>query len=165
MIVLVATEEHLPGIATLEAECFRGPDRWSAAAWEEELAAQDRLVLVAQDTPGRVIAAATWQVVLETMDLHRIMVTESRRREGIARALFLGGLEWGKSLGATQVLLEVDHENAPALAAYQSWGLRPLARRKDYYGSGRDALVLATVIDDDWSLPDDVQRFFPEDKR
>ncbi len=165
MIVLVATEEHLPGIATLEAECFSGPDRWSATAWEEELAAKDRLVLVAQDTPGRVIAAATWQVVAETMDLHRIMVAESRRREGIARALFLGGLEWGKSLGATQVLLEVDHENAPALAAYQSWGLRPIARRKDYYGSGRDAIVLSVELSDDWSLPEEGQRFLPEDNQ
>jgi ribosomal-protein-alanine N-acetyltransferase len=45
-------------------------------------------------------------------------------------------------LGARTVFLEVDENNAPARALYRRAGFADVGRRKSYYQSGANALVL-----------------------
>jgi ribosomal protein S18 acetylase RimI-like enzyme len=44
------------------------------------------------------------------------------------------------------MMLEVEDGNEPALALYQQLGFVTLARRSNYYGPGRDALVMALPL-------------------
>jgi ribosomal protein S18 acetylase RimI-like enzyme len=44
------------------------------------------------------------------------------------------------------VLLEVAADNSAALALYSRAGFRVISRRADYYGHGRDAVVLSCPL-------------------
>ncbi|HQA30478.1 MAG TPA: GNAT family N-acetyltransferase [Propioniciclava tarda] len=149
MIIDAATLDDLDAIMALEAEGF-DHGHWSADAWRSELLGADRRVLVARD--ASVIGVATFQLVADTADLHRVIVAAERRRQGVGRQLVQAGIEWASRLGATEMLLEVDETNAPALRAYEGLGFQRLARRDDYYGTGLHALVMALELAEARSL-------------
>ncbi len=56
--------------------------------------------------------------------------------------MLVSGLQWAIGQGATRMLLEVEHTNAPAITLYGGYGFREVSKRPDYYGPGADALVL-----------------------
>ncbi|MFT3875548.1 MAG: GNAT family N-acetyltransferase [Propioniciclava sp.] len=141
MTVGVATGADLAAIMALEA-CFEHA-RWSEASWAEQLANDQGRVLTARDPRGELCGVATFRCVAETADLDRIVVAPGLRGQGIGGRLLDAGLTWADAAGAEQVMLEVDAGNAPAIALYQGRGFVMLARRRDYYGTGRDALVMA----------------------
>lgn len=68
------------------------------------------------------------------------------RRRGIAKALMAAALSTARELGAATAFLEVDVDNAPAVALYEGLGFERAGLRKAYYdrgGAGRaDALVM-----------------------
>lgn len=137
----------LDAIMVLERAGFDEASRWSAESWTAELAGADRCVLVAgRSGHGELSGVATFQVVGEVADLHRIMVAPDHRGRGIGRALIEAGLAWVGERQGRRVLLEVEQDNAPALALYRRLGFVGLARRKDYYGAGRHALVMQCDI-------------------
>lgn len=128
-------------VALVELEvAFPEQQRWSVTAWQAELAAPDRLVQVIDR--GQVVAAATWQCVADVMDLHRIVVAPNQRRHGLARRLLVAGLAWGGRQGAHRVLLEVADDNAAAIGLYRAHGFGEITRRRGYYATGRDALIM-----------------------
>ena len=45
------------------------------------------------------------------------------------------------------VLLEVEERNSPAIRLYEDLGFMVLARRRNYYGSGLDALVMELPLE------------------
>ncbi|MBK8462112.1 MAG: GNAT family N-acetyltransferase [Nigerium sp.] len=140
MIIATADASDLSGIMALEA-CF-DHGRWSELAWAEDLTSPHGRVLVARDDAS-LAGVATWRCVAGAADLNRIIVAPGRRGEGIGRRLLDAGLAWADAAGADQVMLEVEDGNAAALALYERSGFVTLARRQDYYGTGRDALVMA----------------------
>lgn len=146
MNVQAATVADLPGVLALE-EGFPAGERWSRQLWADELAAADRLVLAAHLTDldgrsGEVVAAATFQLVGDTADLHRVVVAENHRRRGLARVMAVTGLHWARGGGAARALLEVRHDNAPAVALYRNLGFLVIGERRDYYATGVHALVM-----------------------
>ena len=66
-----------------------------------------------------------------------LAVMPAVRRLGTGRALLERVTAAGEPL-----FLEVAAGNAPALALYAAAGFSEIGRRRDYYGPGRDALVL-----------------------
>lgn len=145
MILSRASLADLPQIALLEHEGFEHA-RWSPEAWREEIAGADRHVLLARDADGAVVGVATFQVVADVADLHRVVVCADQRGRGIGGRLVLGGIDWARAAGAERILLEVETENAPALALYRRLGFRSVGRRADYYGVGVHALVMELAL-------------------
>ena len=132
-----ATAEEL---AVLDAACFPPDQRWSVAAWADELRADDRLLGVRRDA-GALVAAATVQVVARDADLHRIMVAPGHRGRGLARGLLEEMLR--RTAGrAGRILLEVRDDNVAAIALYRGFGFEVIAARADYYGPGIHARVM-----------------------
>lgn len=145
MIVDQATAADLPEILTLES-AFHTP--WSEASWRAELEGDDRLVLAARRRVDNVlIGAASFQVVDEVADLNRIVVAPQQRRLGLARVMIVAGMQWAIGLGARRMLLEVEHTNSAAISLYRGYGFKQIARRKDYYGRGADALILERKLE------------------
>lgn len=153
--IVRATADHLDAIVRIEAECFPAHERWSTAAWQDELDGADRLVLVALGgaAPGgdghgqdEVMAAATFQAVEDSSDLHRIMTAGVHRGRGAARALLGHGLVWALERGAERMLLEVREGNRAAISLYENTGFTALAKRRDYYGPGADAIVMCALL-------------------
>ncbi|HEX2858129.1 MAG TPA: GNAT family N-acetyltransferase [Propionibacteriaceae bacterium] len=131
-------------LARLDEACFPAPERWSAAAWDGELRAGDRIIGVRR-VDGRLVAAATVQVVAGDADLHRILVDPAHRGQGLAGGL-LEEMVARASRRAGRMLLEVRPDNAAALALYRRAGFAVIARRASYYGPGVDALVMELTL-------------------
>jgi ribosomal-protein-alanine acetyltransferase len=139
-----AQPTDLPAIMALEEAAFPLAERWSATAWGEEFVPDNRCVLVDVDGPA-LRGVVTGQVVLDTADVHRIIVAAANRRGGIGRGLLTALLTWAVQAGAEQVLLEVNADNESAIDFYRSFGFQNLSFRADYYGPGSDALVLSVA--------------------
>ena len=147
MSVRRAHTSDLAGIMALEV--FFGPhERWTHSMWASELAWPDRRVVVVREG-DEVLGAATFQLVGEVADLHRIVVGGPYQRGGLASMMLADGISWARTSGATRVLLEVRSDNEAALGLYRKYGFSVIAERVDYYAPGSDALVLELLLGGD----------------
>ncbi len=155
MIITHARSGDLPDILELERAAFDDGEQWSESAWADELASPDRYVLSRLDRDARVIGVATFSCVEDMADLNRVIVRDDARGQGVGASLVRAGLEWAGAVGARRMLLEVRPDNEPAVALYRRLGFAPVTTRRDYYGPGRDALVMLRPLAEDcdaWSV-------------
>ncbi len=136
--------------AALEAVCFEGASHepWSPALFLEELspaAAAPRTWWVAHDD-GELLGMAGGMVMESDVQILDVACAPARRREGIARKLLAHVSYDAQMLGCTTASLEVEAENAPAIALYRSLGFEEAGRRRNYYGQGHDALVMTAPL-------------------
>jgi ribosomal-protein-alanine N-acetyltransferase len=76
-------------------------------------------------------------------ELHRLAVRPASRRRGLGSALLDGVVQRVRRYDCDRLLLEVADTNTAAVQMYQRRGFAELSRRRHYYRSGADALVLA----------------------
>lgn len=135
-----ATRDDAGTVLAIEQAAF-GDGAWSETLVELELVAPGRVVLVAEqdEVPVGYASAA---VVADVADLTRVAVTPGSRRSGLGKALLADLTTRVAGLGAERMMLEVADTNEPALALYRAVGFEEIARRRDYYGRGRDAIVM-----------------------
>ena len=124
----------------IEREAF-GDDAWSDALVDLELTAPGRVVVAAEQDDA-LVGYASAAVIADVADLTRIAVRPAARRTGSARALLGSLLEQAAERGAERMMLEVADTNEPALGFYVASGFVEIARRRDYYGRGVDAVVM-----------------------
>ncbi|HHV21166.1 MAG TPA: GNAT family N-acetyltransferase [Propionibacterium sp.] len=146
-----AGPQDLDAILVLEETGFPPRERWSRASWAAELEADNRIVLIADG------GVASVQHVGGVAELNRIIVAPEARRTGCGRALLAAGIEAAREVEGEEMLLEVRHDNAPALALYRSFGFEEIARRAHYYGDGIDAVIMRLDLeaDVDWEAGDE----------
>ncbi len=135
-----ATPDDAAVIAAIEREAF-GDHAWSTALVDLELTAHGRVVVVAEQDDV-LVGYASAAVIADVADLTRIAVRPDARRAGVARELLDALLEQAADRGAEQMMLEVAATNEPALGFYVTSGFTEVARRRDYYGIGVDAVVM-----------------------
>lgn len=134
----------LAAVAALEAG--HQPRPWSEQTFAEELAADNRVYLVAND--GDLVGFGGVMVLGEEAHITNLLVPEEARGKGIGRRIMVALIEAAVERGARHLTLEVRKENATARRLYSSLGLAPVGVRPRYYGDD-DALVLwAHDIDD-----------------
>ncbi len=75
-------------------------------------------------------------------ELESVVVAANARRAGIGRALCRAVLDWCRSQGATEVVLEVRSASAAAVALYMGLGFALTARRPRYYRAPQDDALL-----------------------
>jgi [ribosomal protein S18]-alanine N-acetyltransferase len=132
----------LTALVAVEAAAM-GPDAWSRQGLADELAGvpATRWVVVA-DLDGEPVGYGVLLVAGTTADVLRVAVSDSLRGRGLGRLLLDALAAEAARRGCEDVLLEVAEDNAAALALYAAAGFVRIARRDDYYGGGRAALVL-----------------------
>ncbi|MGI9155519.1 MAG: GNAT family N-acetyltransferase [Marmoricola sp.] len=138
MNIHTATPADAMLIDRLEDELF-GIDAWSAATVAQSLAAD--LVLVS-DPAGYVVVSVAGDVA----DLQRIAVDPGHRRTGLAHALLEQATDQALTSGAARMLLEASADNTGALAFYTAEGFVEIDRRRCYYRSGADAVVMSRIL-------------------
>lgn len=142
-------------LARLESLCFEDP--WSEAQVQSSLASPFCRVL------GLTPAGDLWRsrsddampqelcayIVLQELpaesafEILRIGVVPDRRGQGLgARIIDAAAIELRALFHSGALLLEVNSENAAALALYRKAGFVQSGFRKNYYGSGCHALLL-----------------------
>lgn len=138
MTLRTAEERDVALLAGLERDLF-GPDAWSREQLREELLGEGRRVwVVGVPVYGYVVTSLAGEVA----DLLRIGVRPDRRRDGQATALLARAVQQAGADGAVRMLLEVAADNPGALALYARAGFVEIARRRRYYRSGADAVVM-----------------------
>lgn len=154
MIIAHARETDLADILGLEQAGFETAEQWSQASWADELASPQRHVITRLDLEARVIGVATFSCVEDLADLHRIVVRPDARGRGVGASLLRAGLDWAAAVGGRRMLLEVRSDNGSALALYRRLGFEPISTRRDYYGPGKDAVVMQRPLatDDEWKV-------------
>ena len=116
---------------------------WSASQYKEEFSSPTRHFVVALDEDQSIIGyAGVFAPGEAEADVLTVGVTPEHRRKGIAIAMMALITDWARSQGSTAMMLEVKTDNIEAIAMYESLGYSQLNIRKDYFGSGLDALVM-----------------------
>ena len=116
---------------------------WSASQYKEEFSAPTRHFVVALDETESIIGyAGVFAPGGAEADVLTVGVIPSQRGKGIARQLMAQITDWARQQGSTAMMLEVKVDNLEAIGLYDSLGYSKLNIRKDYFGSGLDALVM-----------------------
>lgn len=101
------------------------------------------LVLQYEDSVVSYVGAET---VLDECNIGNIVTDKDYRGRGFASALMAALLDELAECGIAKVFLEVEYDNAPAIALYERAGFERYGQRRDYYGRGRDAVLMSKVL-------------------
>lgn len=135
-----ACEADLDRIAQLEELAFHDP--WPREMLAYELAHPHAVLLVASRAAGGPPDAyAAFRHAVGEAELLRVGVDPEARRQGLARALLMEGLERLRGLDVQLCFLEVRVDNKSALDLYESLGFSCTGHRRGYYRDGTDALI------------------------
>lgn len=133
--MIPAAPSHAAALAAIHAESFPPGEQWGEQAMADVLAMPGAFGFL--HPAGAMILARLAGGEAEILTL---ATAPAARRRGLAMALVSAVLA---RTADAPVFLEVDSGNAPALALYAAAGFAPCGRRRNYYGPGRDALVLS----------------------
>jgi len=137
-----ANSMDIPVLVSLDKELFPYSP-WSSGQYREEISAPTRRFIVALDEGQIIIGyAGVFAPGGAEADILTVGVISKYRGQGIARELMAGITKWAIDQGSIAMMLEVKTDNAAAIGLYESLGYSKLNIRKDYFGSGLDALVM-----------------------
>ena len=137
-----ANSMDIPVLVSLDKELFPYSP-WSSGQYREEISAPTRRFIVAVDEGQSVIGyAGVFAPGGAEADILTVGVIAQHRGQGIARQLMAGITKWAIDQGSIAMMLEVKTDNAAAISLYESLGYSKLNIRKDYFGTGLDALVM-----------------------
>ena len=86
------------------------------------------------------------RVAADEAEVLTLCVRPSSRRQGVAEKLMRSAMVKAEEMGANRLFLEVSTDNTAARNLYQSVGFSELARRRNYYAAGIDAIILTRTI-------------------
>jgi ribosomal-protein-alanine N-acetyltransferase len=137
-----ANSFDIPVLVSLDKELFPYSP-WSSGQYREEISAPTRRFIVALDEGQNIVGyAGVFAPGGAEADILTVGVIAQHRGQGIARQLMAGITKWAIAQGSIAMMLEVKTDNAAAIGLYESLGYSKLNTRKDYFGSGLDALVM-----------------------
>lgn len=131
-------------IVEIEQDAF-GPTAWTPAQFWGELAQPTRAYVVAESA-DRVVGYAGLFVLAPDADVQTIAVAPGHRGRGTGRRLLDWLMGTARDRGATRMMLEVKSDNDRARTVYRQAGFVDLALRRDYYGPGRDAVIMRAEL-------------------
>jgi ribosomal-protein-alanine N-acetyltransferase len=135
----------IPVFVSLDRQLFPYSP-WSAAQYKEEFAQMPRTrhFVVALDEAQSIIGYAGVLVPAPHVeaDILTVGVIPEHRGKGIARQLMALITDFAVDREARAMMLEVKSDNVEAISLYESLGYSKISLRKDYFGTGLDALIM-----------------------
>ena len=134
------TADDLAAVIGIELATFPD-DAWSERMMRDELSGvpDTRYYLVAQE--GEVVGYAGLAVIGDQGDVMTIAVRAEHQGHGVGRALLAELIGEAARRGATDLFLEVRHDNARAKELYHRMGFVEIGVRRGYY-NGADAITM-----------------------
>jgi ribosomal-protein-alanine N-acetyltransferase len=137
LVIRPMTLDDLADVVALEVASQ--PTPWSEGVFRDELAAGNRVYLIADD--DGMVGFGGMMVIGDEAHVTNLLVSPQARRRGIGLRIMLALIDAVMARGARHLTLEVRSENEGARALYARLGLAPVGIRKGYYGDD-DALIL-----------------------
>ena len=116
-------------------------DPWSAEQFWGELAQPTREYVVAEYA-GVIVGYAGAYLLPPDADVQTIAVSGAAQGRGVGRLLLEELIAIAVRYECSQLLLEVRSDNVSALGMYERFGFESISKRRDYYASGVDALIM-----------------------
>jgi ribosomal-protein-alanine N-acetyltransferase len=134
----------IPTLVLLDKEYFPYSP-WSPAQFKEEFAGIPstrffELAISDNEIVGYVGVFAPGDGAVA--DLLTVTVVNGFRRQGIAKKLISDIESYCQTKGSSAIMLEVAVDNTDAISLYENLGYLQISTRSNYYGSGKDALVM-----------------------
>ena len=143
--IVILRPEDGERMARLHARSFAQP--WSRADFEASLAQPASLALAIEAPDSDELAAfCLIQFAGDIAEVLTLATDPECHRQGFATALLASALRRAGERGIGRFLLDVAEDNAAARALYRRHGFTEDGRRRDYYGPGRDALLLSRTL-------------------
>lgn len=136
----LTTETTPAEIAALDSLIF-GAAADAHESWASELANDAAKVIIAghNDTP---IGFISFFRAGDDIEVRKIGVLTAWRRHGVAKNLLDEALT---AVPVKRCLIDVSAVNHEAIAFYAKAGFRELARRRNYYADGSEAIVMEFI--------------------
>lgn len=131
------TPDDVPSVAALESALQPRP--WSEQIFRDELAAVNRVYMVAEEED--ILGFAGVMVVGDEAHVTNLLIAEASRGGGLGRRLMSDLIRAAVAQGARHLTLEVRASNEAARRLYAGLGLAPVGVRPGYY-DGDDALIM-----------------------
>ena len=143
LVIRQGTLSDVQAIMALEQGSIEHP--WESKAIETLITDSNKTCLIAE-LDGTIAAYVGAESVLDESNIGNIVTHKAFRGRGIATRLFDALLKELKEQGIAKVFLEVEHDNAPAIALYEKSGFTKYGHRRDYYGPGKDAVLMSKEL-------------------
>lgn len=144
MTVRRAFEKDIPALAAIEA-AWPGYPAWGEKGLREELAKPSSVTLVAEEN-GAAAGFINFWIVRPEAQINSLAVSAAFLRRGAARALLGKCAEYARKSACTSITLEVNANNAPAVALYAAEGFEVDGRRPKFYNNAEDALLMRRAL-------------------
>jgi [ribosomal protein S18]-alanine N-acetyltransferase len=131
-------------LVKLEQEVF-GREAWTPAMISSQLDQPEsflRIASVSDEAAGYV----GWRLVADEAEIFTLGVRPAWRRRGLGRLLVTDAVEGAARARAVMIHLEVAEGNGAARACYHMLGFVECGRRRRYYASGEDAILMRRCL-------------------
>ncbi|MEZ5245912.1 MAG: ribosomal protein S18-alanine N-acetyltransferase [Acidimicrobiales bacterium] len=134
----------IDSVRSIDAVAY--PNPWSVATWRKELAADDRVHLVAVDG-DEVVGHAGLLFVLDEAHVTTVATAAAHEGRGIATALLVRLLRAARQHGSVSATLEVRAADRRPQRLYGRFGFRPAGVRRNYYRDPTDDGIVMWLHD------------------
>lgn len=145
MLIRALAPSDSPLLAALHAAAFPPGEAWGEDAFARLVALPGAVGVLAAEG-GVPVGFVLARRAADEAEILALAVVPERRRRGVGRALLEACLEALAGQGVGRVFLEVAADNAGARALYGAAGFVSAGLRRNYYGAGRDALLLVRAL-------------------
>ncbi|MDO4565755.1 MAG: ribosomal protein S18-alanine N-acetyltransferase [Oscillospiraceae bacterium] len=140
--IRLAGKDDIKALEAIDRLCAEQP--WSERQFSEELR-QPHARLLAAEAEQELVGFCDLHIIADDAHINELAVLPSHRRLGAARALVKEALTLARNDGCVRLTLEVRSKNAPAIALYESCGLKPCGLRRGFYREPDDDALTMLV--------------------
>lgn len=145
MSIRAATTSDFEKLLQIAEHIFSGLEKKASFNWPEHLLRSElrnvTATLVFEDETNGIVGFLSFRHLPDFYEISVLATAPSAQKTGVQTQL----IQYLQDLAAKQridILLEVHHENEPALRLYRRLGFLLVHSRQNYYQDGAEALVL-----------------------
>ena len=120
-------------------------DFWTPDILKNEILGENKKYIVAK-IDDEIVGFAGVMIVDKEMELMNIVTKKNKRSLGIGTSLLTNIIKFAEKNNFEQIFLEVNEENNIAIELYKKEGFENIGRRKKYYNSTNDAIIMSKKI-------------------
>lgn len=134
----------IEGVLFIQGGC---PEIAQWSMWDYDRVARGEMAGWICEDQAQVLGFVVARRIGSDLEILNFAVRAEDRRRGIGAALLRAALDWGRSFGAAEAMLEVRASNLAALKFYERYGFEVTGRRPQYYTAPiEDALLLSAQL-------------------